>query len=77
MSRTSARADSLRPHLAAVHRFMPGMQLERVGPVRQCQGLALADWIARGPDGAERGRGTNAFKLGPGGRIVGVTGFWS
>lgn len=69
--------DDLKPHLAAVHRFMPGMRLERTGPVRQCQGLALADWVARGPDGAERGRGTNAFELGEGGRIVGVTGFWS
>ena len=72
-----AGLDDLKPHLAAVHRFMPGMRLERVGPVRQCQGLALADWIARGPDGAERGRGTNAFELGDGGRIVGVTGFWA
>lgn len=69
--------DDLKPHLAAVHRFMPGMRLERVGPVRQCQGLALADWVARGTDGAERGRGTNAFTLGEGGRIAGVTGFWS
>jgi uncharacterized protein YndB with AHSA1/START domain len=72
-----AGVDDLKPHLAAVHRFMPGMRLERVGPVRQCQGVALADWIARGPDGAERGRGTNAFELGDGGRIIGVTGFWS
>lgn len=69
--------DDLKPHLAAVHRFMPGMRLERAGPVRHCQGLALADWVARGADGAERGRGTNAFELGEGGRIVGVTGFWS
>ena len=58
--------DDLKPHLAAVHRFMPGRRLERVGPVRQCQGIALADWVARGPDGAERGRGTNAFELGEG-----------
>ncbi len=40
--------DDLRPHLAAVHRFMPGMRLERDGDVRHCQGTVLADWIARG-----------------------------
>jgi uncharacterized protein YndB with AHSA1/START domain len=69
--------EDLKPHLAAVHRFMPGMRLERVGSVRQCQGVAVADWVARGADGAERGRGTNVFELGEGGRIVGVTGLWS
>jgi uncharacterized protein YndB with AHSA1/START domain len=64
-------------HIAATHRFMPGMRLRRNGGVRHCQGMALCDWIASGPDGAERGRGTNAFVLGPTGRIEWVTGFWS
>ena len=41
----------LRPHLAAVHRFMPGMRLEREGDVRHCQGTVLADWVARAADG--------------------------
>jgi uncharacterized protein YndB with AHSA1/START domain len=68
--------DDLRPHLSAVHRFMPGMRLERHGDVRHCQGMVLADWIARGSDGAERGRGTNVFVLGPGAIIESVTGFW-
>jgi uncharacterized protein YndB with AHSA1/START domain len=69
--------EDLRPHLAAVHRFMPGMRLEREGDVRHCQGMVLADWIARGADGQERGRGTNVFVLGADGRIESVTGFWS
>ena len=69
--------DDLRPHLAAVHRFMPGMRLERDGDVRHCQGTVLADWIARGPDEQERGRGTNVFVLGAGARIESVTGFWN
>jgi uncharacterized protein YndB with AHSA1/START domain len=69
--------DDLRPHLAAVHRFMPGMRLERDGDVRHCQGTVLADWIARGADGQERGRGTNVFVLGAGARIENVTGFWN
>jgi hypothetical protein len=67
----------LRPHLAAIHRFMPGMRIGREGDIRHCQGMALADWIARGPDGQERGRGTNVFVFEGPGRIESITGFWS
>jgi uncharacterized protein YndB with AHSA1/START domain len=67
----------LRPHLAAVHKFMPGMRLEREGDIRHCQGTVLADWVARAADGSERGRGTNIFALGHHGRIEAVTGFWN
>jgi len=63
-------------HLAAVHRFMPGMTITRDGAVRQCQGTAIADWIATGANGQEQGRGTNVFTLAADGRIDGVTGFW-
>lgn len=66
----------LRPHLAAVHRFMPGMRITREGAVRHCQGMVLADWMARGADGRERGRGTNVFVFGPAGEIRSVSGFW-
>jgi hypothetical protein len=52
------------------------MRITREGEIRQCQGMALADWIARGANGQEQGRGTNAFTLTPDGRIDGVTGFW-
>ncbi len=69
--------EDLEPHLEAVHRFMPGMTLQRRGDVRQCQGTALADWVATGPDGAERGRGTNVFVLDADGRIAEVVGLWS
>jgi hypothetical protein len=68
--------DDLRPHLAAVHRFMPRMRIRREGEIRQCQGTVLADWVARGTDGAERGRGTNVFVFRAAGRIASVTGFW-
>lgn len=64
-------------HLSAVHRFMPGMTIARDGAVRQCQGTAIADWIAKGANGQEQGRGTNVFTLTSDGRIEGVTGFWS
>lgn len=69
--------EDLRPHLAAVHRFMPGMRLTREGTVRHCQGTVLADWVARAADGRERARGTNVFAFAPDGRLRAVTGFWS
>jgi uncharacterized protein YndB with AHSA1/START domain len=67
----------LKAHLAAVHRFMPGMRLERRGDIRHCQWHVLADWVALATDGQERGRGTNLFELDADGRIAGVTGFWA
>ena len=67
----------LKGHLAAVHQFMPGMRLERRGDVRHCQSRVLADWVALGADGQERGKGTNLFVLDADGRIAEVTGFWA
>lgn len=69
--------DDLRAHLAAIHRFMPAMRLVRAGVVRQCQGQAIADWTATGPDGAARGAGTNVFEFDADGRVAKVTGFWA
>ena len=68
--------EDLLAHLAAVHRFMPGMRIERDGAVRHCQGVVAVDWVARGPDGAERGRGENVFTLAGDGRIADVVGLW-
>jgi uncharacterized protein YndB with AHSA1/START domain len=75
-SHVEGRAE-LEPHLAAVHVHMPGIRLERVGAPRHCQGTVVADWIARGPDGTERGRGTNVFEFDADGRIEAVVGIWS
>jgi uncharacterized protein YndB with AHSA1/START domain len=69
--------DDLFAHLAAVHRFMPGLRIERTGAVRHCQGIVVADWVARSADGAERGRGQNVFTLAGDGRIADVVGLWS
>jgi uncharacterized protein YndB with AHSA1/START domain len=69
--------EDLQAHLAAVHRFMPGLRIAREGAVRHCQGVVLADWIARGADGEPRGRGQNVFTLGGDGRIADVVGLWS
>jgi len=72
---TSGRED-LVAHLTAVQRFMPGMTIARNGDVKECQGVAIAPWVARGADGAERGKGTNVFGLAADGRIKLATGFW-
>jgi uncharacterized protein YndB with AHSA1/START domain len=66
----------LLPHVAATIQFMPGFRLERAGDVRHCQGMVLADWTAKGPNGEPRGAGTNVFLLGPDGLIEAVTGLW-
>jgi hypothetical protein len=63
------------PHIGATQHFMPDLRFERQGDVRHCQGMVLADWVARAGDGRERGSGTNVFIL-RGGRIASVTGFW-
>jgi uncharacterized protein YndB with AHSA1/START domain len=63
-------------HIRASQRFMPGVRLRRDGNADHCQGTVLANWIATGPDGKERGRGTNVFTLASDGRIEAVTGFW-
>src|SRR2546430_7530896 len=38
----------LMPHISASQRFMPGIRMQRRGDVRQCQGTAVADWVALG-----------------------------
>jgi hypothetical protein len=72
-----AGASDLRDQLTAVHHFMPGMTLTREGDVRHCQGVVLADWIAKSPDGQVRGRGTNVFTLDALNQIESVTGLWA
>jgi len=69
--------EDVKAHLAAVHTFMPGLRLERRGEIRHCQSHVLADWVAVGADGQDRGRGTNLFVLDADGRIAEVTGFWA
>ena len=50
--------------------------MTRESEIRHCQGMVLADWVARAVDGAERGRGTNLFIF-ANGKIDSVTGFWT
>lgn len=67
------RAD-LGGHVAAAQQFAPGVALRRRGPVRQCQGTALADWTMVTGDGTELGTGTNMFELDADGRIRAAVG---
>jgi len=62
-------------HIAAARKFMPGIRMERAGPVRHCQGTALADWDAVGPDGQKRMTGTNVFVMRRG-KLESVTGIF-
>jgi len=68
--------DDLLAHIEASRMFMPGMILARNGDPGFCQGAALVEWIVRGPDGAEQGRGANVFVFSGAGTIAGATGFW-
>jgi len=67
--------EDLNSHAGASQRFMPGMGLQRKGPVRQCQGSVLADWVASGSDGKERMSGTSVLVFEPDGKIGSVTSF--
>ncbi len=67
----------LLPHIGTAQQHMPGVRLERRGEVRTCQGMALAGWVATGPDGSEAAAGTSVFELSPDGKLAVVTGFWN
>ncbi len=66
--------DEVVAHTGASQKFMPGIRLERQGPIRHCQGTVLAEWVARSKDGQVKMSGTNVFVLGPGLKIDSVTG---
>jgi Uncharacterized conserved protein len=68
--------EDLKPHLAAVHQFMPGLTIARTGDVQQCQGTAISRWITTKADGTESAKGLNVFHLTPDGKISHVIGFW-
>ncbi len=68
--------DEVALHAGAAQKFMPGMTMQREGPVRHCLGTALAEWTVPGPDGVAKARGTNVFTFGADGKITSVTGMW-
>ena len=68
--------EDLNAHLSAVQQHMPGLVLMREGEPQQCQGTAMARWVAKRKDGSEAARGTNIFHLTPAGLIHSIVGFW-
>jgi len=73
---TAGTVEEINGHIGGVHRFMPGLTLQREGKMRRCQEVALVDWIARASNGDVRGRGSNVFTFNVDGQIASVTGFW-
>lgn len=73
----TAGVDDLVAHIGAAQVHLPGIRLEREGPVQLCQGTAVAQWLMRGPDGTPQGRGTNVFDFDADGRIARVVGLWA
>jgi len=69
--------EQLLAHVTATRQHMPGIVLERDGAPRHCQGLALVDWLAKGPNAQPLARGTNVFELRADGRIERVVGLWT
>jgi uncharacterized protein YndB with AHSA1/START domain len=67
--------DEVTTHAGAAQRFMPGMGLQRKGPIRHCQGSVLADWTAAGSDGKESTSGSSVLVFQPDGKIAAVTSF--
>jgi uncharacterized protein YndB with AHSA1/START domain len=68
--------EEVEAHLDALHRFMPGVRMERRGDIRHCQWHVLAEWTAIDASGHERSSGTSLFELDADSRIVRVTSFW-
>lgn len=66
----------LAAHLEAARAHGVAPSIERHGPSRQCQGTAVCDWIAKGPDGSVALTGTNVATLSPDGRLADVCGLW-
>jgi uncharacterized protein YndB with AHSA1/START domain len=67
--------DDLVAHVGASQRFMPGLELQRRGDVRHCQGRVLADWAAVDREGKEQVTGTSVITLALDGRIESVVSF--
>lgn len=69
--------DELIMHIGAAQRFMPGIHMERRGPIRHTQGTVLADWVALAADGKTVMHGVNVFLCGANGKIESATGLVS
>src|SRR5262249_46516003 len=73
-SNTDGIAD-LVAHITGAQQFMPGIRMQRNGDVRHCQGMVLANYVARSVDGQQRAAGTNVFEFNGDGHLERVVGF--
>jgi len=68
--------EDVESHIVAAQHFMPGSRLVRQGEPVVSHGDALVHWGIRNADGQVGGRGTNAVRFAPDGRLLRVVGFW-
>lgn len=68
--------DALDTFIANMHRFMPGVSLERTGPIRETHGRVHFPWRLEGPDGKAVGAGVDVGRMDGEGRFVEMAGFW-
>jgi uncharacterized protein YndB with AHSA1/START domain len=69
-----AGREDLAAHIGAAQLHLPSVALTREGTPLSCQGTAVVDWVARGPEGEPRWRGRNVIELAPDGRFARVVG---
>ncbi|MEJ2540714.1 MAG: SRPBCC domain-containing protein [Gemmatimonadota bacterium] len=67
--------DALDTFIANAQRFMPGVALERTGPVRETHGRVHFPWRLTGPDGVI-GEGLDVGRMDGEGRFLELAGFW-
>jgi uncharacterized protein YndB with AHSA1/START domain len=68
--------DALDTFIANMHRFMPGVSLERTGPIRETHGRVHFPWRLTGPDGHGVGQGVDVGRMDGEGRFLELAGFW-
>ncbi|HSM04385.1 MAG TPA: SRPBCC domain-containing protein [Longimicrobiales bacterium] len=68
--------EAMETFIANARRFMPGVGMERTGPIRETHGRVHFPWRLTGPDGAVVGEGLDVGRLDGEGRFVELAGFW-
>lgn len=68
--------EGLTVFIGNAQKFMPGLTLARIGPVRHAHGAICYEWTVTGPDGAVLSNGVSAGECSPEGKIRSLTGFW-
>ncbi len=67
--------DAMDTFIANAQRFMPGVGMERTGPIREIHGRVHFPWRLTGPDGVI-GEGLDVGRMDGEGRFLELAGFW-